>query len=247
MAPPARLPSLSIVLPCHDEAANVEGTVRDAVRVGRRVARCLEVIVVDDGSRDDTAAVAAGLGEELHEVRVVRNALNRGYGGALRRGFAEARMAWIFYTDGDGQLDLEPLPQLIAQLDSSDVATGFRSPRRDPLIRVWNGRAWTALTNVLLGTSVRDVNCAFKVFPRALLDEMELVSDGAAISAELLAKAARLGYRTGEVPVRHRPRVSGRQSGNDPRVIARAFLELAHLLARESTVAAFKNSRTLPF
>jgi glycosyltransferase involved in cell wall biosynthesis len=246
MAPPVTLPSLSIVLPCLDEAANVDGTVREAVHMGRQVARRLEVIVVDDGSRDATAAVAESVARELGEVRVVRNRVNLGYGAALRRGFAEASMAWIFYTDGDGQLDLSSLPDLVASLDECEIATGYRRPRRDPVLRVLNGRVWTALANTLLGTGVRDVNCAFKVFPRSLLDQAELVSNGAAISAELLAKAARLGLRTAEVPVRHRPRTAGRQTGNHPRVIVRAVVELARLLARDASVSVVDRGPSLP-
>lgn len=240
--PTDELPSLSVILPCHDEAENVVQVAREAVRVARAVARRIEVVVVDDGSGDDTAVRARALADELAEIRVVRNPVNRGYGGALRQGFDEARMDWVFYTDGDGQLDLEDLSALVALLGNHDMAVGYRERRNDPPWRIATGRAWTALTNAVLSLGVRDVNCAFKIFPRALLEGAELTSDGALIGAELLRLARRRGYSIAQMPVRHRPRRAGRQSGGDPRVMARAFLELTRLLLREA--AASRQTQT---
>lgn len=244
MAPmPLRLSSLSIVLPCHDEAANVERVAREAVEAGRRVTDQLEVLVVDDGSRDDTFERTSALGRELPEVRVVHNAVRRGYGGALRRGFDEARMGWVFFTDGDGQFDLEQLPDLVELLGRCDVAIGYREPRMDPPWRVFNGKMWTALVNLLFGLGVRDVNCAFKLLPRDLLAGADLTADGAAVSAEMLLAARRMGYAIAERPVRHRSRTAGRQTGGDPRVAARAFREIGRLYFRRALVPP---SRALP-
>jgi glycosyltransferase involved in cell wall biosynthesis len=228
-----RLPSLSVVLPCRDEAPNVAQTVADAVRAARRAAAAFEVVVVDDGSRDETAEVTRALQRRFPELRLVRNRRSAGYGGALKRGFEAARMEWIFYTDGDGQFDLSQLTDLLPLLRDYDVVTGYRSPRRDSGMRTVTGLAWTALTNALLRVAVRDVNCAFKLLPRGMVERLELTSDGAAFSAELLAKARRLGYRIGEAPVRHRPRTAGKQSGADLRVILRALRELARLIGND--------------
>jgi len=214
------------VLPCHQEEANVERVVLEAVQVGREVAGELEVIVVDDGSTDRTRARALALAERLPEVRVVGHETNRGYGAALRRGFETARHAWIFYTDGDGQFDLSELPRVLTVLEGHDVVSAYRIARRDGLGRYLNGVAWTALVNSLLGLGVRDVNCAFKVFPRALLDRTPTSSDGALVCAELLHAARRAGLSIGQVGVRHLPRVGGRQTGAHPRVILKAFMEL---------------------
>jgi glycosyltransferase involved in cell wall biosynthesis len=223
------LPSLSIVLPCRNEAPNVERAIREAMEAARAVAERFEVVVVDDGSRDGTFDVARTVQQSAAEVRLVRNDRGRGYGGALKRGFREARMEWVFYTDADGQFEMAQIADLVPALERHDLVTGYRAPRRDPALRLLSGRAWTALTNALLGASVRDVNCAFKLLPRSLIDRVALVSDGAAFSAELLSKARRLGYRIGEVPVRHRPRRAGRQSGASPRVVLGAVRELARL------------------
>lgn len=232
-----KLHSLSIVLPCHDEVANVARVARQAVRVGREVADRLEVLVVDDGSRDGTGDRATDLADELPELRVARNSVNQGYGGALRRGFQEAQMAWVFFTDGDGQFELDQLPELVALTGRCEMAIGYRHRRMDAPWRIWNGRAWTTLVNMIFDVGVRDLNCAFKLFPSELVRRVDLASSGAAINAELLLAARHLGYRVAEWPVRHRVRMAGRQSGNNPEVVGRAVVELIRLAARQSGFA----------
>lgn len=224
--------SLSIVLPCFDEAAAIGGVVEAALAAGRGLVPQLEILVVDDGSRDATAEVVEALCARHPEVRLLRHGTNRGYGAALRTGFSAARYEHVFFTDGDGQFDLGDLARLHALALRYDVVSAYRHARRDPWARVLNGLAWTLLTNVLLGSDVRDVNCAFKLFPRQLLDEADLRSEGALLSAELLSEARRLGYSIGQLPVAHLPRRAGRATGADPVVIGRAFRELADLVAR---------------
>jgi dolichol-phosphate mannosyltransferase len=222
--------SLSIVLPCLNEAPAIERVVRDAVEVGRQIAPSLEVLVVDDGSIDDTFSVVSALMQELPEVRCLRHQANLGYGAALRTGFAHARKELVFFTDGDGQFDLHELPRLLALLGTFDVVTGYRVSRRDGPLRRLYGAAWTALTDALLGTGVRDVNCAFKVFPRSLVERAALTSTGALLGAELLSEARRQGLSVGELGVTHFPRTSGRPTGAVPAVIGRAFRELYALV-----------------
>ena len=231
MRRPASSPlSLSIVLPCYDEAANVERVVRACVRVGREVARDLEVLVVDDGSTDETAAIVRGLSGEIPELRLLRHPTNRGYGAALRTGFRGARHTWVFYTDGDGQLDVEALPRVLPLLERHDIVSAYRAQRQDGTVRSIGGVAWTALVNACLDVRVRDVNCAFKIYPRAFLLDTPMRSEGALIDAEMLSDARRRGLRIAQVAVRHFPREAGRQTGAAPRVIARAFVELAGLV-----------------
>jgi len=227
--PPIKPLSLTIFFPCHNEEANVERVTRLAVDVGRRVADDLEVIVVDDGSRDDTGPIADRLAEEIPEVRAVHNNPNRGYGGALQRGFAEATKNWIFYTDGDGQFDLNELPGLIPMLEQFDVVSCYRIDRKDPLIRKLNAFAWTTLVNALFRINLRDIDCAFKIYPKPFIDSTEIHSTGALIDTEMLAKARNKGLSIGQVGVHHYPRTAGEQSGANLAVILRAFKELFKL------------------
>jgi len=230
------LGELSIVLPCHDEAPNVEAVVRAACDAARTVAARWEIVVVDDGSVDGTGERVRALAARQDRIRLVRHERNRGYGAALKSGFREARYDHVFYTDGDGQFDLSQLAGFLAAPGRRPgaVLAGYRHPRRDSLLRALNGRSWTALANATLGLGVRDVNCAFKLFPRELLAATPLSSRGAAIDAEILAEARRRGYPIDEAPVEHRPRRHGRQSGARPVVIARALLELWELRQRRA-------------
>jgi glycosyltransferase involved in cell wall biosynthesis len=221
---------LSVVVPCFNEEGNVASVVGQAAEVGREVATDLEIVVVDDGSTDDTAAVLRALQACVPELKIVSHLHNRGYGAAVRSGLDRASMDYVFLTDGDGQFDLGELPSAIGMLSQHDVVAGYRLRRRDGWWRRLWGRSWTAMMNLVLGVGVRDANCAFKLVPQGLLRTSELRSDGALISAELLYEARRCDLSVGECGVHHYPRTSGSQTGASPRVIARALVELAAFL-----------------
>jgi glycosyltransferase involved in cell wall biosynthesis len=223
--------SLSLVLPAHDEAANIAEAISGVRRVLERVTAEFEIVVVDDGSRDQTAAIAAA----FPEVRLVRHERNLGYGAALRTGFRAARMPWVAFMDSDLQFDPEDLVRLLDARDRVDIVAGYRSPRRDPWSRCLLGSAWTALVRLLFGIRVRDVDCALKLFRKSVLDALPLESNGAFINAEILIRARAKGFRMLQLPVRHLPRRAGRSSGANLRVIARALGELFRLRRRLRT------------
>lgn len=227
--PPDAPLSLSIFFPCHNEEANVERTTRDAVAAASALTSDYEVIIVNDGSRDRTGEIADRLARELPSVRVVHHAVNRGYGGALQSGYRAATKQWVFYTDGDGQFDVKELAGLLPLLKDHDAVSAYRAERAEGLMRRFNAAGWTALVNLVFGMRLRDIDCAFKVFPRALFDHISMRSTGALIDAEVLAKATNLGLRIAQAPVSHRPRTAGVQSGASVRVIVRAFAELFRL------------------
>lgn len=224
-----RLPSLSIFFPCYNEEANVERTTRNALAAAEEYADAYEVIIVDDGSKDRTGEIADRLAAENSHVRAVHNRPNLGYGGAVARGLRESRMDWIFFTDGDGQFDMNEIDKLIALLDQCDFAVGYRAKRADSGLRKLNAWAWGVLVRMLFGLKVRDIDCAFKLLPKSLIDSIELRSTGALISTELLARAKYRGLRIAETPVGHYPRTAGSQTGANMKVILRAFKELFQL------------------
>lgn len=223
---------LSIFFPCHNEEANVERVTRQAVEVGRRVSDDLQVIIVNDGSKDRTAEIADALTAELPEVEVVHQYPNRGYGGALQSGFRAAKKQHVFYTDGDGQFDMNELELLLPLIASYDIVSGYRLNRQDSFMRVMNAKAWGVLMRFVLGLKIRDIDCAFKLYKREIFDHIEMHSEGALIDAEILARAVRKGYTIGQVGVHHFPRTAGEQSGANLKVILRAFRELFRLRKR---------------
>jgi glycosyltransferase involved in cell wall biosynthesis len=224
-----RLRSLSAFIPVHDEEANLLPMVDALLPVLPRVADRWELVIVDDGSRDGTRALAAELARSRPGVRAVHHPSRRGYGAAIRSGLGAARFEYIFYTDGDRQFDPTQVTQLVAGLDRADVVVGYRRRRADRLVRRLGTFVWNALVRALFRVDVRDVNCAFKLIPRAALVGVELASTGAAISTELLVRLRERGQRISEVPVDHWPRAAGTASGGSPRVVARALVELARL------------------
>lgn len=235
--------SLSVFLPCYNEEANVERTTLAALDALRAFCDDFEIIIVNDGSTDQTGRIADRLAAEHPEIRAVHNPVNRGYGGALRAGFAAARKEWIFYTDGDGQFDCREIFKLLPVLNHFDLVSAYRLDRKDSWIRRFNGWAWTHLCNMVLGLRLRDVDCAFKLLPRRLFEQIELRAEGALIDAELLGKAAGLGYRIGQVGVHHRPRLAGSPTGGRLRVITRAFWELVKLRREIRSVASQPGAR----
>jgi len=224
-----RLPGLSIVLPCFNEQDNVADAIRYASAAAAVVADDWEVIVVNDGSTDATAERAAAFADSDERVRLVVHAVNRGYGDALRSGLAAARMPWVFLTDADLQFDLRELERFVPLAASADVLVGRRAQRRDPFVRRANAGAWNWLVRRLFAIPIRDVDCAFKLIRADLLDGIELKAHGAMISTELVVRLLARGARLEERDVEHRPRVAGEQSGANPRVVLRAFRELALL------------------
>ena len=217
---------ISAVMPAFNEEANLEQSVGRMAAALAAQTRAFEVIVVDDGSRDGTGAVLERLTSIHPSLRVVRHPVNRGYGAALRSGFAAARYPWLFLMDADNQFDPADVESLLARAADADIVAGYRRQRRDPLARRLNAWAFFTLVTILFGRLARDVNCAFKLMRRELLERMDLHSEGALINTEVFVLARQLHARVVEVPVQHYPRTSGRQTGANLRVVVRAFSEL---------------------
>jgi glycosyltransferase involved in cell wall biosynthesis len=219
------LQELSLFFPCHNEAENLEGLVADALAALPALATTYEVILVDDGSRDDTAGVAERLVQRHGGVvRLVRHDVNRGYGGALRSGFAAARYSHLAYTDGDRQFRIADLARLVerAQETRSPVVIGYRLQRADPPLRLVYATLYRVANRIWFGLRVRDVDCAAKLFRRDVLQNISVHSDGAFFSAELLIRLRLTGVNALEVGVPHYPRTAGSPTGARLSVIARA-------------------------
>jgi glycosyltransferase involved in cell wall biosynthesis len=219
------LQELSLFFPCHNEAENLEALVADALAALPALATTYEVILVDDGSRDDTAGVAERLVQRHGGVvRLVRHDVNRGYGGALRSGFAAARYGHLAYTDGDRQFRVADLARLVerAQETRSPVVIGYRLKRADPPLRLVYATLYRVANRVWFGLRVRDVDCAAKLFRRDVLQNISVHSNGAFFSAELLIRLRLAGVNALEVGVPHYPRTAGSPTGARLSVIARA-------------------------
>lgn len=224
--------SISVFFPCYNEQENVGRTVEKAIMVLEKLNADFDVTIVDDGSSDDTGRIADEIAGRDDRVKVVRHRHNLGYGAALQSGFDAATKKLVFYTDGDGQFDMSEMPPLLELMAQYDIVSGYRLDRKDSAMRKINGWCWTKLVCLLFGLKIRDIDCAFKLYKREIFDNMELSSTGALIDTEILALAARKGYRITQKGVHHYPRTAGEQSGANLRVILRAFGELFSLQRR---------------
>jgi 4-amino-4-deoxy-L-arabinose transferase-like glycosyltransferase len=201
--------SLSLVLPAFNEEAGIAEAVREADDALRQLGIRYEIIVVDDGSSDQTAAVVAETMRDLPCARLIRHDVNRGYGAALRSGFDAARGQRIAFTDADCQFDLADLALLLPLTEKHPIAVGFRLDRQDTWLRKFYSRGYNLLARTLLGAGVRDIDCALKVFRRDALQKIIPQTDGFFVNTEMLTLARQHHLSIGEVGVRHRPRQRG--------------------------------------
>ncbi|MBI2807542.1 MAG: glycosyltransferase [Planctomycetes bacterium] len=213
---------LSLILPAYNEEAGIAHAVAEADDALGRLGVSYEVIVVDDGSGDRTAAAVAEAGLSRPRVRLVRHDGNRGYGAALRTGFSAARGQLVAFTDADCQFHLDDLALLLPLTKTHPIAVGYRVDRQDPWLRRFYSRGYNLLARTLLGTTVRDIDCALKVFRREALDKILPDTNGFFVNTEMLTKARQHGMTIAETGVRHRPRERGESKvsvGDIPRVL----------------------------
>ncbi|HSQ57059.1 MAG TPA: glycosyltransferase family 2 protein, partial [Gemmata sp.] len=200
---------LSLVIPAFNEAAVIARAIAEAEEALGQCFLAFEVIVVDDGSSDPTASVVKKALSTAKHTRLIRHESNRGYGAALRTGFEAARFPLVAFTDADCQFDLNELPSLAVLAAEYPIVAGYRVDRKDSCTRRFYSWGYNRLARVLLGTRVRDVDCALKVFRREVLTQLLPDSRGFFVNTEILTRARQLGFPVVEVPVSHRPRASG--------------------------------------
>jgi glycosyltransferase involved in cell wall biosynthesis len=233
---PGRDMRVSVVLPAFNEEANIERALEEASATAGRLFGEYEIVVVDDGSEDGTAELARRFADRSGDVRVISHGRNRGYGEALRTGFLSSRLDYVFFTDADLQFDMNELERFLPYAGTVDVVVGYRVSRQDRTTRRLIGIAWNLLVRVLFYVPVRDIDCAFKLMNRRVLETIDIESVGAMVNTELMVKLGRRGASVVEVGVSHHPRRAGEARGANPRVIATAILELLRMRKRLSAL-----------
>jgi glycosyltransferase involved in cell wall biosynthesis len=213
--------SISIVLPAYNEAESLPIAVERAVAAMGELVSEFEVIVVDDGSTDETLEIAREL-MSTHQphVRLAAHPVNRGYGAALRTGFALARCDLTFYTDADNQFDPSDLKHFLPLIDEYDLIVGFRVYRYDTVLRSFASWGYNRIVSLLFRVRVRDVDCSFKLFRREVLEKITIECDDFFVDTELVAKSRRWNFRLLEKGVRHYPRLAGETTVRPSHVIA---------------------------
>ena len=224
--------SITYFFPAYNEAGNITPMVEKALEVLPRFSEDFDIVIVDDGSRDGTEAEGRGLADRHPEVSYLRHQGNRGYGEAIRSGLKSLRGEVAFYTDGDQQFDLAELGRAWPLLAGADVVAGYRIKRADPAHRLFIAWSYNRLIRVLFGLRMHDVDCAFKLIRREVVEVVDPTSGGAFFSAEFLLRAHHLGFRVVEIGVNHYPRTVGKPKGATPRVILRTMKDMVGLRLR---------------
>lgn len=225
--------SVSIFYPCYNDWGTMGSMIMLTVQTAERLGLEYDITIVDDGSEAHTLALLEEIEKTYPQVRVVRHEKNRGYGGALRSGFAAATKEWIFYTDGDAQYDVRELDVLIQKASPEvDVVQGFKITRHDPLHRIIIGRMYHWFVKTAFMLNLCDVDCDFRLIRRSVFDKITLVSDSGVICCEMMAKIQRAGFRIVEAPVTHYERAHGKSQFFNFRRIARTLWQLSGLWVR---------------
>ncbi len=224
--------NISVILPAYNEEAILEETIQQVLDASGIFCPNMEIIIVDDGSKDLTGEIAEKLMLQDATVTALHNSPNKGYGGALLTGFAGAHGDLLFFMDSDGQFDIHEIAIFLKlHIRYTNAAIiGFRAPRRDPVMRKLNAWGWKQAAKVVIGLrGIRDIDCAFKLFPTTVIRKCGVESQGATINAEMLRKIQKMNIPIFQIPVTHLPRTKGSPTGAKISVIIRAFKELLAL------------------
>jgi len=225
-AVPAKPAGLSVFFPAYNDSGTIASMVIRTVQTASKLTPDFEVIVVDDGSADGTAAIADELARTYPQVRAVHHPINRDYGAALQTGFRAATKELIFYTDGDAQYDPTELTLLWDRIGDADLVNGYKISRADPVHRIFIGRVYHHVVSLMFGLKLRDVDCDFRLMRRTIFERINLEKTSGIICVEMMKKIQDAGFRIVEVPVHHFHRAYGTSQFFNVRRLARVARDL---------------------
>lgn len=203
------MPQMSLVLPAYNEEKNIVRAVENANNYLKKKFKSFEIVVVNDGSNDETALIVSRLAKTNRKIKLINHDINKGYGVALRSGFAACEGDLIFYTDADNQYDIAEMDKLLEYVGEYDIVAGFRLHHSDPTSRIVISWSYNQLIHLLLGLRIKDVDCSFKLYKRKVFENIILKSDTGLIDAEILIKAKKAGFSIFQIGVNHYQRIAG--------------------------------------
>lgn len=221
-----KIKSLSFVYPAYNDSQSLPELIKKTYQVAKKITKNFEVIIVNDGSTDNTKKVLKDLQKKFSKLRVIHHGKNQGYGKAISTGFSHATHEWVFYTDGDGQYDPSELLLLVKKLKSGvDVVNGYKIAREDMMIRRILGKLYNFVLHKLYPVPISDIDCDFRLIRRSVLNKISLTKTSAAFCLELVLKLKDIGCRFTEVGVHHHSRKFGRSQFFKPSHIIKTLHE----------------------
>lgn len=223
-------PTISVFFPCYNDEGSIAKLVRDANIILKKIAKDFEIIVVDDGSSDSSRKILKQLASKNQKLKLIFHKKNRGYGGALKSGFANATGKMVFYTDGDGQYDVREIEKLLAKMTNTiDVVQGYKLKRHDPFYRMIVGTLYHHFSRFVFNIKVRDIDCDFRLIRKKSLEGINLHYNSGVICVELVKKLQKNGARFAEIGVHHYTRLHGQSQFFNFRRITKTLVELINL------------------
>ncbi len=201
---------ISIIFPAYNEEENIEKCITTAYDILKEIVSDFEIIIINDGSQDNTGEICLDLAKRLPKIRIISKEKNEGYGQALKDGFRNANFNLIFFSDSDNQFDISDLKGFFKYIDTYDIVIGYRKTRTDPFIRRFFSRSYNLLVKLVLNIDITDTNCAFKLFKKHIFDKITIESKSYCVNAEILAKAKMFNFSIKELAVSYFPRYKGK-------------------------------------
>ena len=229
-----KIDELSVFFPCYNEENNIKNTVSKAINILKKVAKKWEIILINDGSKDNTGEVIEKIKlENPNEIKIITHNPNRGYGAALKSGLYNSKYKWIVFSDSDGQFDFGEITKFIdKQKESkSDIVIGYYLSRQVSKVTILTSKIWEIFVFILFGLKVTDIDCGFKLINKKVIETIPKLEAerGAFISSEFLIKSKKAGFKITELGVHHYPRVEGKATGRNIKVIIKSFSDLFSL------------------
>lgn len=228
-----KISELSVFLPIYNESEVIRSVVIETYKVLQKIAIRWELLLINDGSTDESGKIIDNLQRQYAGIRVINHRANQGYGASIKSGLYSAKYEWIAFTDSDGQFDFSEIENFISKQKETkaDVVIGYYKKRQVSKFKIVTSKIWEFAIFVLFGLKVRDVDCGFKFISKKVIEDIpKLESErGAFISSEFLIKARKAGYKIVEIPVTHYPRLKGMGTGRKLNVIIKSFIDLFKL------------------
>lgn len=225
--------SISAFFPAYNEEGNIKSTVEKAAKVLKKNFKNWEILVVNDGSSDNTKKIVTEISKSDPRIKLIDHEVNKGYGSSLQSGFYNSKYDWVAFTDSDGQFDFGEITKFVEKQKETkaDLVIGYYKSRQVSKLKIITSKMWELSVMALFGLKVHDIDCGFKLISREVINKIpKLQSErGAFISSEFLIKSKKAGFKIVEIPVTHYPRTQGKGTGRDIRVIVKSFVDLFRL------------------
>ena len=205
-------PNITMFFPAYNEAENIPKLLKSAVKILKEVANDYEILViVYGGSSDGTIGIARRFAAKNKKIRLlIQPKEKKGIGYAKMMGFKNAKFPYIFYADSDNQFDLDEFRKFLPYIEEYDIIAGYRIKRHDPKTRIVISKIYNAMMRLLFGAKERDLDCAFRLVNKRVINSISLNCKTGVATTELLAKARGKGFRIKEIGINHYPRILGK-------------------------------------